>query len=61
MPSEQDFIKYESQLQDVLGSKTVSFFTKNIIKEGLNKDPLDAVAYVELALKILKLKLNTVL
>ena len=40
--------------QSVLEDPSVSFFTKNIIREGLEKDPVDAVAYVELALEILK-------
>jgi 1-aminocyclopropane-1-carboxylate deaminase/D-cysteine desulfhydrase-like pyridoxal-dependent ACC family enzyme len=40
--------------QSVLNDLSVSYFTKNIIREGLEKDPVDAVAYVELALEILK-------
>jgi hypothetical protein len=40
--------------QEVLEDPSVSDFTKNIIREGLEKDPVDAVAYVELALLILK-------
>jgi hypothetical protein len=40
--------------QSVLDDPSVSYFTKNIIREGLEKDPVDAVAYVELALLILK-------
>ena len=40
--------------QSVLEDPSVSDFTKNIIREGLEKDPVDAVAYVELALEILK-------
>ena len=45
--------------QQVLNDLSVSFFTKNIIREGLGKDPVDAVAYVELALLILKEELLT--
>ena len=40
--------------QEVLDDLSVSNFTKQIIHEGLEKDPVDAVAYVELALEILK-------
>lgn len=40
--------------QSVLDDPSVSYFTKNIIREGLEKDPVDAVAYVELALLVLK-------
>ena len=40
--------------QQVLDDPSVSNFTKQIIHEGLEKDPVDAVAYVELALEILK-------
>jgi hypothetical protein len=40
--------------QQVLDDPSVSYFTKSIIREGLEKDPVDAVAYVELALQILK-------
>ena len=40
--------------QQVLKDPSVSYFTKNIIREGLEKDPVDAVAYVELALLVLK-------
>jgi len=40
--------------QSVLDDPSVSYFTKNIIREGLEKDPVDAVTYVELALLILK-------
>ena len=40
--------------QQVLDDPSVSNFTKQIIHEGLEKDPVDAVAYVELALLILK-------
>jgi hypothetical protein len=38
----------------VLDDPSVSYFTKTIIREGLEKDPVDAVAYVELALLVLK-------
>jgi hypothetical protein len=38
----------------VLDDPSVSYFTKTIIREGLKKDPVDAVAYVELALLVLK-------
>ena len=40
--------------QEVLDDPSVSNFTKQIIHEGLEKDPVDPVAYVELALLILK-------
>ena len=40
--------------QSVLDDPSVCYFTKNIIREGLAKDPVDAVAYVELALLVLK-------
>ena len=40
--------------QEVFADPSVSNFTKQIIHEGLEKDPVDAVAYVELALEILK-------
>ena len=40
--------------QQVLDDPSVSYFTKQIIREGLEKDPVDAVAYVELALLIIK-------
>ena len=43
--------------QQVLDDPSVSYFTKQIIREGLEKDPVDAVAYVELALLMLKEKL----
>lgn len=39
---------------NVLNDPSVSFFTKDIIEKGLNKDCLDAVKYVELALNALK-------
>ena len=38
----------------VLDDPSVSYFTKKIIREGLEKDPVDAVVYVELALLVLK-------
>ena len=40
--------------QEVLDDPSVSNFTKQIIHEALEKDTVDAVAYVELALLILK-------
>ena len=40
--------------QQVLDDPSVSNFTKQIIHEGLEKDPVDAVAYIELALLVLK-------
>jgi hypothetical protein len=46
--------KMNNHTQSVLNDPSVSYFTKNIIREGLEKDPVDAVAYVELALAILK-------
>ena len=45
--------------QSVLDDPSVSYFTKTIIREGLEKDPVDAVAYVELALLVLKEELLT--
>lgn len=45
--------------QSVLSDPSISYFTKTIIREGLAKDPVDAVAYVELALLILKEELLT--
>ena len=45
--------------QSVLSVPSISYFTKTIIREGLAKDPVDAVAYVELALLILKEELLT--
>jgi len=38
----------------ILDDPSVSYFTKNIIHEYLEKDTVDAVAYVELALVVLK-------
>ena len=46
--------KMNNPTQQVLDDPSVSYFTKNIIREGLEKDPVDAVAYVELDLLILK-------
>jgi hypothetical protein len=40
--------------QSVLDDPSVSYFTKTIIREGMEKDPVDAIAYVELALLVLK-------
>jgi hypothetical protein len=40
--------------KSVPADPSVSYFTKKIIREGLKKDPVDAVAYVELALQVLK-------
>jgi hypothetical protein len=51
--------KMNNHTQSVLGDSSVSYFTKTIIREGLEKDPVDAVAYVELALLILKEELLT--
>jgi hypothetical protein len=51
--------KMNNHTQSVLGDPSVSYFTKTIIREGLEKDPVDAVAYVELALLILKEELLT--
>jgi hypothetical protein len=45
--------------QSVLDDPSVSYFTKTIIREGLEKDLVDAVADVELALLILKEELLT--
>lgn len=44
----------------VMASDGVHNFTKSIIKEGLTKDPLDAVRDCELALDVLKEKLHEV-
>ena len=40
--------------QQVLDDPSVSYFTNDIIREGLEKYPVEPVAYVELALEILK-------
>jgi hypothetical protein len=46
--------------QSVLDDPSVSYFAKKIIREGPEKDPVDAVAYVELALLVLKEELAKV-
>jgi transposase len=46
--------KMNNHTQQVLDDPSASYFTKQIIREGLEKDPVDAVTYVELALLILK-------
>jgi len=51
--------KMNNHTQSVLSDPSISYFTKTIIREGLAKDPVDAVAYVELALLILKEELLT--
>ena len=40
--------------QQVLDDPSVSYFTKNIIHEGLEKDTVDAVADIETALEVVK-------
>jgi hypothetical protein len=44
----------ETKLFKVLNDPSIHNFTKQIIRDGLKKDPVDAVADVKLALKILK-------
>lgn len=51
-------LKYTSKetqeyVEAIMASPSASGFTKQIIKEGLQKDCLDAVAYVRLALDAL--------
>jgi hypothetical protein len=47
-----NFCKKETRelIQEIFDDPCVSFFTKDIIKQGLQKDCVDAVKYVELAL-----------
>ena len=45
----------KSKIRELMNNPTVSFMTKTIIKEGLNKDCLDACLYVDAALEILEL------
>lgn len=49
---------FESEFKAVMEDKCVSFFTKEIITKGLQKDCVDAVKYVEKALEILKLNME---
>ncbi len=44
----------KSLLDRVMSGDSVHNFTKDIIREGLTKDPLDAVRDCELALRCLK-------
>jgi hypothetical protein len=44
----------DTKLFKVLNDPSVSYFTKQIITDGLKKDPVDCIAYVKLALKTLK-------
>lgn len=43
---------------DVMNSYDVRSFTKHVIREGLTKDPLDAVRDCELALRVLEERLH---
>jgi hypothetical protein len=51
----------KDKVNQVMESPSVAGFTKEIIKEGLNKDCLDAVDYVELALDMLKRVQNDII
>jgi hypothetical protein len=44
----------QEHINAVMESPSVSFFTKQIIRDGLQKDCLDAVNYVQLAVDALK-------
>jgi hypothetical protein len=44
----------DTNLFKVLNDPSVHNFTKQIIRDGLAKDPVDAVGDVKLALKVLK-------
>jgi len=54
-------MKYEELYKKVMESPSVHFWTKEIIREGLNKDCVDAVYDVELALKVLRARMNGIL
>ena len=43
-----------TEVKDLMESPSIAGWTKQIINEGLGKDCLDAVRYVELALEVLK-------
>ena len=45
----------------VLNSDSVHFFTKDIIKQGLTKDPVDAYYDCKLALDVLKEHMDQIL
>lgn len=45
----------------VLNSNSVHYFTKDIIKQGLTKDPVDAYYDCKLALNVLKEHMDQVL
>lgn len=45
--------------EEVLASDGVHYFTKDIIRDAANHDPVDAVRDVELALMVLKSELET--
>ena len=47
--------------KEVLKSPGISNFTKDIIKQGLTKDPVDAYYDCKLALEVLKEHMNEVL
>ena len=46
---------------EVLNSNSVHYFTKDIIKQGLTKDPVDAYYDCKLALEVLKEHMDQVL
>ena len=50
-----------SKLDEVLAGNSVHFFTKNIIREGLKKDPVDAYYDVLLAAECLKEHMDKIL
>ena len=54
-------MKYEELYKRVMESPSVHFWTKEIIREGLNKDCVDAVYAVELALKVLRARMEEIL
>jgi len=53
--------KLQKEVDDILESYSVHYFTKEIIKEGLQKDCVDAYYDVKLALDILKKRMDEVL
>ena len=50
-----------SKLEEVLGDDGVHFFTKDIIRDGLKKDPVDAYYDVLLAAECLKEHMDKIL
>ena len=52
---------YLANLDEVLNSDSVHNFTKDIIKQGLSKDPVDAYYDCKLALDVLKEHMDSVL